>query len=84
MADETPLMHQLGAFDPEIAFRLLPVLEQHGIAFELEDDPPGLGGSEALPGLQFGVNPTAAEVLVFVAERDLVKARELAHRAGSA
>lgn len=83
MADEPPLMHQLGAFDPEVAFRLLPMLEQHGIAFELEDDPPGLGGSEALPGLQFGVNPTAAEVLVFVAERDLPKALELSRTAAA-
>ena len=77
MPEEEPLLHQLGAFDPEEATRLAELLDQHGVTYEIETDQSALTGSNDFPGLQFGVNPESTKILVFVPEPELAKAQEL-------
>lgn len=77
MPDDEPLLHQLGAYDPAEATRLAELLGQHGIAFEIETDQHALSGSNDFSGLQFGVNPEGAKILVFVNEPDLARAAAL-------
>ena len=80
MPDDDPLLHQLGAFDPAEAPRLVDLLEKNGIVFELETDQTALSGSNDFSGLQFGVNPEGAKILLFVPEPDLARAQALLHR----
>lgn len=80
MPDDEPLLHQLGAFDPAEASRLVDLLEKNGIVFELETDQTALSGSNDFSGLQFGVNPEGAKILLFVPEPDLARAQALLHR----
>ena len=80
MPDDEPLLHQLGAFDPAEATRLLALLEAHGISVEIETDQSALSGSNDFSGLQFGVNPEGAKILVFVPEAALAQAQELLRR----
>jgi hypothetical protein len=77
MPDDEPLLHQLGAYDPEEATRLLPHLEAQGVTFEIETDQSALSGSNDFSGLQFGVNPESAKILVFVPEAEFAKAQEI-------
>lgn len=77
MPDDEPLLHQLGAFDPAEATRLVDLLEKNGIAFEIETDQSALSGSNDFSGLQFGVNPEGAKILLFVPEPALARAQEL-------
>jgi hypothetical protein len=77
MPDDEPLLHQLGAFDPAEATRLVELLEQRGIAYEIETDQSALSGSNDFSGLQFGVNPEGAKILIFVPEASLPAAQEL-------
>jgi hypothetical protein len=77
MPDDEPLLHQLGAYDPDQATRLADLLEKHQIPFEIETDQHALSGSNDFSGLQFGVNPESAKILIFVAEPDLVRAEAL-------
>lgn len=77
MPDDEPLLHQLGAYDPAEATRLTALLEQHGVPFEIETDQTALSGSNDFTGLQFGVNPEGAKILVFVPEAALAPARDL-------
>jgi hypothetical protein len=76
MSDE-PLLHQLGAFSPEEASQLVPLLEAQHIAFEVETDESALSGSNDFPGLLFGVNPEGAKILIFVPEPALAPAQEI-------
>jgi hypothetical protein len=80
MPDDEPLLHQLGAYDPEEATRLLPLLEKQGVTFEIETDQSAFSGSNDFTGLQFGVNPESAKILIFVPEAELAKAQEIARR----
>lgn len=77
MSNDEPLLHQLGAFDPAEATRLVELLEQHDVAYEIETDQSALTGSNDFSGLQFGVNPEGAKILLFVPEPDLARAQEL-------
>jgi hypothetical protein len=77
MPDDEPLLHQLGAFDPAEATRLVDLLEKSGIDFEIETDQTALSGSNDFSGLQFGVNPEGAKILLFVPEPDLARAQAL-------
>jgi hypothetical protein len=77
MPDDEPLLHQLGAFDPAEATRLVDLLEKDGIDFEIETDQSALSGSNDFSGLQFGVNPEGAKILLFVPEPDLARAQAL-------
>jgi len=77
MPDAEPLLHQLGAFDPAEATRVVDLLEKHGIACEIETDQTALTGSNDFSALQFGVNPEGAKILLFVPEADLARAGAL-------
>ena len=77
MPNDEPLLHQLGAFDPAEATRLIDLLEKSGIDFEIETDQSALSGSNDFSGLQFGVNPEGAKILLFVPEPALARAQEL-------
>lgn len=77
MSNDEPLLHQLGAFDPAEATRLVELLEKQGVAYEIETDQSALTGSNDFSGLQFGVNPEGAKILLFVPEPDLARAQEL-------
>jgi hypothetical protein len=79
MPDE-PLLHQLGAYDPEEATRLATQLEKQGVTFEIETDESALSGSNQFSGLQFGVNPESAKILIFVPEAEFAKAQEIARQ----
>ena len=79
MPDE-PLLHQLGAFSPEEASQLVPLLEAEKIPFEVETDESALSGSNDFPGLLFGVNPESSKILLFVPEPDLVRAQAVVGR----
>jgi hypothetical protein len=80
MPDAEPLLHQLGAFDPAEATRLAELLEQQNIPYEIETDESALTGSNDFSGLQFGVNPEGAKILVFVPEANLAQAQEVLGR----
>lgn len=77
MSNDEPLLHQLGAFDPAEATRLVELLEKHDVAYEIETDQSALTGSNDFSGLQFGVNPEGAKILLFVPEPDLARAQDL-------
>lgn len=77
MPDEEPLLHQLGAFDPDEATRLVELLDKHGVPCEIETDQSALTGSNDFSGLQFGVNPESAKILIFVSEAALAQAQTL-------
>jgi len=77
MPDDESLFHQLGAFDPAEATRLAELLEQHNIPYEIETDESALTGSNDFSGLQFGVNPEGAKILIFVPEANLAQAKAL-------
>ena len=80
MPDAEPLLHQLGTFDPAEATRLVALLEAHGVAFEIETDQSALSGANDFSGLQFGVNPEGAKILIFIPEPALARAQELLSR----
>ena len=80
MPDADPLLHQLGAFDPAEATRLVALLEQHQVTFEIETDQSALSGSNDFSGLQFGLNPEGAKILIFIPEPELARAQELLRR----
>ncbi|PHX73629.1 MAG: hypothetical protein CK548_00170 [Opitutia bacterium] len=80
MPDAEPLLHQLGTFDPAEATRLIALLEQHSVTFEIETDESALSGSNDFSGLQFGVNPEGAKILIFVPEPALARAQEILAR----
>ena len=80
MPDAEPLLHQLGAFDPAEATRLVALLEQHQVTFEIETDQSALSGSNDFSGLQFGLNPECAKILIFIPEPELARAQELLRR----
>ncbi len=77
MSNDDPLLHQLGAFDPAEATRLVELLEKHGVVYEIETDRSALTGSNDFSGLQFGVNPEGAKILLFVPAPDLARAQDL-------
>lgn len=77
MPDDEPLLHQLGAFDPAEATRLVELLEQRDIPYEIETDQSALSGSNDFSGLQFGVNPEGAKILIFVPEANLALTQEI-------
>jgi hypothetical protein len=80
MPDAEPLFHQLGAFDPAEATRLVALLEEHDVTFEIDTDQSAFSGSNDFSGLQFGVNPEGAKILIFVPEPELPRAQELLGR----
>ena len=58
----------------------IALLEAHGVAFEIETDQSALSGANDFSGLQFGVNPEGAKILIFIPEPALARAQELLSR----
>jgi hypothetical protein len=77
MSDSSEMLHQLGAFEPMEARKILPLLESHQIPFEVEGDHSALGHPNRALLLYFGMSPEGSKLAVFVREQDLPKAIEL-------
>jgi hypothetical protein len=77
MPDEKELLHELGAFDSMEASRLLPLLEQSGIPFEVETDDVHLDPA-GLPALQFGSLADQPKLIVFMTAHEIPRAIEIA------
>lgn len=71
------ILHQLGAFEPMEAKRILPLLESNGIAFEVEADDSALHEPNRHVQLLYGNLPIGSRLAVFVHESDLPTAREI-------
>ena len=50
------------------------------MTFEIETDQSALSGSNDFSGLQFGLNPEGAKILIFIPEPELARAQELLRR----
>ncbi len=74
MSDDPELMHQLGAFEPHEAKKVLPRLAAAGIRFEVEADNSALARPTRVLELYFGVYPEGSKLAVFVPESQLEKA----------
>jgi hypothetical protein len=67
-------MHQLGAFEPREAKKLLPLLEAKGIRFEVEMDHSALARPNRALQLYFGMYPEGSKLVIFVPESEVGKA----------
>jgi len=74
MPDEPETMHQLGAFEPHEAKKVLPRLEAEGIRFELEVDNTELMKPTHAAQLYLGIYPEGSKLLVFVPASQLDRA----------
>jgi hypothetical protein len=74
MDDSPEMLHQLGAFEPIEAKRVLPLLEAHQIPFEVERDDSALGQPNRALQFYFGMYPEGSKLAVFVRESDLPRA----------
>jgi len=74
MPDEPEKLHQLGAFEPHEAKKVLPRLETEGIHFELEVDNTELMKPTHAAQLNFGIYPEGSKLVVFVPESELENA----------
>lgn len=74
MDDSPEMLHQLGAFEPHEAKKVLPLLEAHKIPFEVEADHSALGQTNRAVQLYFGMYPEGSKLAVFVREADLPEA----------
>ena len=74
MPDEPEMMHQLGAFEPNEATRLLQRLEADGIPFELDRDDTALAAPNRALQLYLGMYPEGSKLVVFVPASRLEKA----------
>jgi hypothetical protein len=75
MDEPEEMLHQLGAFDPMDAKKLLPQLEQAGITFEVEADHTELQRPGRAVQLYLGTYPEGSKLAVFVRESDLPRAQ---------
>ena len=71
MDSPQPDIIQLGAFEPNEAKRLLPLLESDGIPFEVEADHSALLAPGRTAALYLGTYPEGSKLAVFVREEDL-------------
>jgi hypothetical protein len=74
MNESSEMLHQLGAFEPIEAKRVLPILEAHEIPFEVERDDSALTRPNRALELYFGMYPEGSKLAVFVRESDLPRA----------
>ena len=76
---DTPeeMMHQVGAFEPFEAKKLLELFEAEGIPFEIESDYSALASPSRYLQLSLGMYPEGSKLLVFVPESSLAKAEAL-------
>ncbi len=76
--DEAPdLLHQLGAFEPMDAKKVLPLLEAQNIPFEVEADHSALGQPNRTIQLYLGMSPEGSKLAVFVREADIPRALKI-------
>ena len=68
---------EVGTFEPAEARRLIALLEQHAIPFELEGDHSRLQQPFRFLQLEFGLYPEGSKVLLFVREKDETRAQQL-------
>jgi hypothetical protein len=77
MSDAPEMLHQLGAFEPHDAKRVLSLLEAEKISFEVESDHSALVEPNRALQLYFGMYPEGSKLAVFVREPDLPRAVQL-------
>lgn len=66
----------LGSFEPAEARRLLPILEQRGIAFQIEPDHSALARPGRFFELAVGMYPEGSKIAVYVTPADLNRATD--------
>lgn len=71
------MMHEVGAFEPADAKRVLDALETAGVPFEIEPDNSDLLASGRDLQLYLGMYPPGSRLLVFVPESSVAKAQEI-------
>jgi hypothetical protein len=76
MNDDATMWHQLGAFEPHEAKKVLPLLEAHQIQFEVEADHSALTQPGRAAQFYFGMYPEGSKLAVFVREEDIAKAQK--------
>ena len=74
MDDSSEMLHQLGAFEPHEAKKILPLLEAMGVRFEVEVDHSALAQPNRAVLLYFGMYPEGSKLAVFVPEAEVEKA----------
>ena len=74
MDDTSEMLHQLGAFEPHEAKKVLPLLEATGIRFEVEADHTALAQPNRALQLYFGLYPEGSKLAIFVPESQVEKA----------
>jgi hypothetical protein len=70
------MMHQIGAFEPFEAKRVLALLEAHEIPFEVEADHSALANPTRPLQFYFGMYPEGSKLAVFVPESKEQRALE--------
>jgi hypothetical protein len=84
MEKSSELLHQVGSFEPNVAKKLLPLMEAHQIGFEVEPDNSALYRPERTTQMIFGMYPDGSKLAIFVREADLPKAKALAEQVAAA
>ena len=74
------MLHQLGAFEPFEAKRVIAVLESAGVPFEIEADHSALAKPGRWMELYFGMYPEGSKLAIFVPESKIEEAEESMRR----
>jgi hypothetical protein len=74
MEDAGEMMHQVGAFEPHEAKRVLALFEARKIPFEVEADNSALADPTRPLQFYFGMYPEGSKLAVFVPESSLQEA----------
>jgi hypothetical protein len=67
------MMHEVGAFDPLDAKKILTALEADGTRFEVESDHSELTRPERTVQLALGMSPPGSKLRIFVPESSLAR-----------
>ena len=71
------MMHEVGAFDPLDAKKILAALEAAGIRFEVESDHSELTRPGRTFQLAVGMSPAGSKLRIFVPEPSLAKVQAI-------
>jgi hypothetical protein len=71
------MMHQIGAFEPIEARKLLTAFEANGIPFELEAEDSPLAQAGTALQAELGMNPNSGMLSIFVPESFLSAAQQI-------
>lgn len=74
------MLHQVGAFEPSEAKRLLPLFEAEQIPFEVESDHSALAKPGRWLQQYFGMYPEGSKLVVFVPESFVPRAEAIVRR----